>query len=94
MEGSILDSQYWLDRKRKSVNLMNMSSLGFLYWLEDSASTLSDPKLNSDDYAACGEGYPIRIECMDVIGTICVSKLPDHLDDHQLIIDALSAFNQ
>lgn len=92
MEGAILDSNYWLDRKRKSVMLMSMSSLRFLYWLEASHATLSDRKLNPDDYAACGGGYPIRIEGMDVVGSICVSGLPDHLADHQLITDALAAF--
>lgn len=92
MEGAILDSDYWLERKRNSVNLMSMSSLRFLYWLEDAGTDLRGRKLDPDTYAAGGGGYPIRIKGMDVIGSICVSGLPNHLDDHQLITDTLDAY--
>ena len=91
-EGSIADSELWLARKRNAVNLMSMSSLRFMYWLEDLGSTLEDRKLNPNDYAAGGGGFPIRLKGTGVIGSICVSGLPNHLDDHQLILDTVSEY--
>jgi uncharacterized protein (UPF0303 family) len=91
-DGSVLDSELWLARKRKSVDLMSMSSLRFKYWLEMKGKTLSDRHLNSNDYTASGGGFPIRLAGTGVIGSICVSGLPSDLDDHQLITDSLGEF--
>lgn len=91
-EGSMADSELWLARKRNTVNLMSMSSLRFLYWLEDFGATLEERKLNPNDYAAGGGGFPIKFKGTGVVGSICVSGLPNHLDDHQLIVDTLRMF--
>ena len=91
-EGSIPDSERWLAGKRNSVNLMSMSSLRFMYWLEINSQTITDRKLNPNDYAACGGGFPIKIRGTETVGSICVSGLPDHFDDHQLIVDTLTEF--
>jgi uncharacterized protein (UPF0303 family) len=91
-EGAVLDSDLWLERKKNTVNLMNMSSLRFMKWLEIRNETLNDRKLNPNDYAAGGGGFPIRINNTGVIGSICVSGLSNHLDDHQLIIDTLTEY--
>lgn len=91
-EGSVADSEFWLTRKRNSVNLMSMSSLRFLYWLGDFGATIEDRKLDPNDYAAGGGGFPIRLKGTGVVGSICVSGLPNHLDDHQLIVDTLTEF--
>ena len=90
-EGTIADSELWLARKCRSVQLMEMSSLRFLGWLEMNGETLSDRKLNPNDYAAGGGGFPIRVKGVGVIGSICVSGLP-HEQDHQLIVDTLQEF--
>lgn len=89
-EGTIADNELWLRRKRNSVELMSMSSLHFLAWLETGGETLESRKLNADDYAAGGGGFPILLRGTGMIGSICVSGLPDHLDDHQLIINTLA----
>lgn len=91
-DGAIFDSEYWLNRKRNSVELMSMSSLRFLYWLEMIGETLSDRKINPEEYAACGGGFPIKIKGMGVVGSICVSGLPNHVDDHQIIVDSIKEF--
>ncbi len=91
-EGSIQDSALWLSRKRNSVDLMSMSTLRFLYWLEMIGETLQDRKLNPDDYAAGGGGFPIRLNGTGVVGSICVSGLMQHEDDHQLIVDSVKQF--
>jgi uncharacterized protein (UPF0303 family) len=91
-EGTVKDSEFWLERKKNSVNLMNMSSLRFMYWLEMIGETVADRKLNPNDYAAGGGGFPIRLSGTGVIGSICVSGLPNHLDDHQIVVDTLTEF--
>ncbi len=91
-DGTIKDSSFWLERKKNSVDLMNMSSLRFMYWLEMMGENLEDRKLNPKDYAAGGGGFPIRLKDTGLIGSICVSGLSNHLEDHQLIVDSLTEF--
>ena len=75
-EGAKPDSELWLARKRNAVDLMETSSLRFFAELEDAA----------------GGGFPIRLRGTGVIGSICVSGYPDHVDDHQLIINTLAEY--
>ncbi|MDD2534259.1 MAG: heme-binding protein [Eubacteriales bacterium] len=91
-DGSVLDSEMWLLRKRNSVELMAMSSLRFNAWLSEGGRTLESRHLNSELYAACGGGFPILLKNTGMIGSICISGLPSDLDDHQVILDALQAF--
>ena len=67
---------------------METSSLRFFAELEDAGETFADRKLDPNEYAA-GGGFPIRLRGTGVIGSICVSGYPDHVDDHQLIINNL-----
>ena len=91
-DGALPDSELWLARKRRTVELMEMSSLRFLAWLEVNGESLESRKLPADDCAAGGGGFPIRLRSTGVIGSICVSGMPDHMDDHQLVIDTLAEF--
>ena len=59
--------------------------------LEDAGETFADRKLDPNEYAA-GGGFPIRLRGTGVIGSICVSGYPDHVDDHQLIINTLEEY--
>lgn len=90
-DGSLLDSELWLQRKRNSVDLMAMSSLRFMNWLDMSGKELSDRKLDPADYAAGGGGFPIVLASTGMIGSVCISGLPNHIDDHQIVVDALTA---
>ena len=85
------DSELWLARKRNAVDLMETSSLRFFAELEDAGETFADRKLDPNEYAA-GGGFPIRLRGTGVIGSICVSGYPDHVDDHQLIINTLAEY--
>ena len=58
---------------------------------EDAGETFADRKLDPNEYAA-GGGFPIRLRGTGVIGSICVSGYPDHVDDHQLIINTLAEY--
>lgn len=91
MEGSKPESELWLARKRNAVDLMETSSLRFFAELEDAGETFADRKLDPNEYAA-GGGFPIRLRGTGVIGSICVSGYPDHVDDHQLIINTLAEY--
>ena len=91
MEGSRPESELWLARKRNAVDLMETSSLRFFAELEDAGETFADRKLDPNENAA-GGGFPIRLRGTGVIGSICVSGYPDHVDDHQLIINTLAEY--
>lgn len=93
-DGAVVDSEFWLDRKRQSVNLMSMSSLRFNYWLAMNGLSLLERQLDCNAYAVCGGGFPIRLAGTGVIGSICVSGLPNDLDDHQLIVDSLGDYQK
>ncbi len=92
-EGTTADNGLWLARKRRTVELMEMSTLRFLGWLEMNGETLADRKLCANDYAACGGGFPIRVKGAGVVGSICVSGMPHELD-HQLIAETIAIFLQ
>ena len=91
-DGTIPDSELWLARKRRTVDLMQMSSLHFMAWLETTQQTLASRGLDSTQYAAGGGGFPIAIHGVGVVGSICVSGMPDHMDDHQLVVDSIADF--
>lgn len=91
-EGTIPDSELWLTRKRNTVELMHMSSLHFMALLEENGETLEGRKLDAAAYAAGGGGFPISLRGTGTVGSICVSGMKDHMNDHQLVIDSLSDF--
>ena len=43
-DGALPDSELWLQRKRRTVDLMHMSSLRFLAWLEENGETMEEPQ--------------------------------------------------
>lgn len=88
-EGTVPDSELWLARKRKSVDLMQMSTLAFMAWLGANGETMEGRKLSANEYAAGGGGFPIMLKGTGCIGSICVSGASDHMDDHRLVICAL-----
>lgn len=90
-DGSLADSELWLDRKRRTVNMFAMSSLRFMYRLEMYGQTLEDRKLDPNEYAAGGGGFPIVLRNAGLIGSICVSGMA-HTDDHKVIVDAIKSY--
>ena len=88
-DGSLPDSELWLERKRNAVELMQMASLRFGCWLEENGETLESRKLNPDDFAPGGGGMPIILKGTGVIGSVCVSGEPNHLDDHAIVTTAM-----
>ncbi|MCD8355650.1 MAG: heme-binding protein [Clostridia bacterium] len=88
-DGSLPDSELWLERKRNAVELMQMGSLRFGFWLEENGESLESRKLNPNEYAPGGGGMPIILQGIGVIGSVCVSGEPNHLDDQSIVVTAL-----
>ena len=91
MDGTTLYNDRWLDRKENTVRLMEKSSLRVYMELKMNEETLEDMLLDPREYAACGGGFPIRVEEAGVVGTVAVSGL-DHVSDHDLLIKSISKY--
>ncbi|WP_087064815.1 heme-binding protein [Intestinibacillus massiliensis] len=90
-EGACLNNIKWLERKARTVTQFEMSSLRTMAQLEVNGEDYVAQKLNPNDYALGGGGFPLTVRGVGVVGVIAVSGLP-HLDDHQLIVDTLAEF--
>lgn len=87
-EGATKHNTEWLDRKVNMVTQMHKSSLAVYCDYELKGITLEGERLNPMNFALCGGGFPLTVKGVGVVGAIAVSGLP-HLDDHQVMIDAL-----
>ncbi len=90
-DGTTRYNEQWLQWKRNTVNMKQMSSLRVFAELEQSKETMEDWFLDPKEFAACGGGFPIRIKNSGVVGFIGVSGLP-HLQDHEVVINALQDY--
>jgi uncharacterized protein (UPF0303 family) len=89
MEGTGVDHDKWIARKRKTVILTEHSSLLIRLELERNGQNLAERYLvDGNEYVASGGGVPIKLKETGLVGTIVVSGLPD-VDDHAVIIAAL-----
>ena len=89
MDGTNLYNEQWLTRKENTVRTLEQSSLRLYMSLRETQETLEERFLNPNEYAACGGGFPIRVEEVGVIGSIVVSGL-DHVSDHDLLVKCIS----
>lgn len=90
-DGTTLRNQMWLERKIRTVKLMEKSTLNFYTSMRKSEKTLEDLGLEEKDYACCGGAFPIRMEEAGVIGTIAVSGM-NHVSDHDFIVKCVSKY--
>ncbi|MFA9378804.1 MAG: heme-degrading domain-containing protein [Lachnotalea sp.] len=90
-DGTNLVNEKWMDRKFNIVKVTEKSSLYAAMLLQRSEETLEDWGLNAKDYAACGGGFPIRVEEVGVIGAVVITGL-DHVTDHDLLIKCISKY--
>ena len=87
-QGTCLDNQIWMDRKFRTVSLVERSSYGQWAQSQISGKNVAAHGLSDADYVFCGGGFPIRLKTGEMVGVITVSNLP-HEQDHQFIIDSL-----
>jgi len=85
------DNEYWLMRKHNTVTRFRTSSLATAVNMKLKGATLAARGLSAEEYVFAGGGFPLYVENAGIIGSICVSGLKD-FEDHQLIVDACSAF--
>ena len=78
MDGTNLYHEQWLTRKENTVRLTEKSSLRMYMDLRERGESLTDRFLDEKEYAACGGGFPIRVEEVGVIGTVAITGL-DHV---------------
>ena len=84
--------EMWLERKRKTVNLLEKSSLRVSAELKTTGQTLEkDMLLNPMEYADCGGGFPLRIKNGCIFGFVGVSGLADMVE-HAALIGGLQRF--
>lgn len=86
--------QYLMDGKnedqwaRRKENVVLESGHSSYYVFLDQEN---QPFVNDETHVVCGGGYPIIVQG-EVRGCITVSGQRDHVDDHQLIINALERY--
>lgn len=85
-EGAEMNNAIWMDRKIRTVTQFGHASL---YVMAELGGDPTDQKLDANQYALCGGGFPLIVRGVGMVGVITVSGLP-HLDDHQLIISTLA----
>lgn len=84
--------EMWLERKRKTVQLFEKSSLRVSAELKTTGQTLEkDMLLSPMEYADCGGGFPLRMKDGCIFGFVGVSGLEDVID-HAVLIEGLDRF--
>lgn len=90
LAGSTADNPHWLRRKANTVHRFHKASYRMV--LEHNGpDDFFGPRRGVDnaDYVMAGGGFPIRVKSAGMIGSICVSGLPDR-DDHRLVVEVLA----
>lgn len=90
-EGTDLTNQLWMERKYRTVALMERSSLLATVDCLISGQRIPDMGLSEADYVLCGGGFPIRGRGGNILMIATVSALP-HQQDHRFLVDCLSKF--
>ena len=92
MEGTSPDNDQWILRKNRVVNRFHISSYRMGIKLRIAGKSMEDAYfISSQEYAAHGGAFPIRIKGSGVVGTITVSGLPQK-DDHGLLTEVLKEY--
>ncbi|MGN1008445.1 MAG: heme-degrading domain-containing protein [Butyricicoccus sp.] len=88
-EGAGRHNVEWAGRKINTVNQFGKASLRVWAEFEHNGQTMEEERLDPMKFAMCGGGFPLIVRGVGQVGVIAVSGLP-HLDDHQVIVDALT----
>lgn len=81
----------WLDKKFNTVKMTEKSTLHVCLLLEKEEETLADWGLDSREYASCGGGFPIKVEEVGVIGSICIAGM-EPVSEHDLLVKCISKY--
>jgi uncharacterized protein (UPF0303 family) len=90
LPGASPDNEDWARRKGNVALRCHASSYLVKLRLEaEGRSPWPDAVLNTQEYAAHGGGFPVRVQGTGVVASIAVSGLPSH-EDHGLIVNVLA----
>ncbi len=90
-EGANFGSQSWIDRKFRTVQEFETSTLGYALYIKSRGATLVDRGLDPTKYVACGGGFPIVVKDAGLVGAAIISGLTD-VEDHAVLIHCLSEY--
>ncbi len=88
-ENTNLNNQNWMDRKFRTVALMECSSLRAWAVSFLSGEQIPTHGLSEREYVFCGGGHPICLKTGEIVAVLTVSNLPHYLD-HSFIVNSLS----
>ena len=88
--GITLDHEFWLQRKRATVERFGRSSYAIGLELARDGSTLEARQgLATQQFAVHGGGFPLRLEKTGCVGAVVLSGLPQR-EDHSMVVQALA----
>lgn len=92
LPGTSADNDFWIRRKNNVVNRYGHSSLYMGTLCRAQGTTFEEKsRLDRDQYAASGGGFPVIIRNVGVVGTVTVSGLPQ-VEDHEFVVRMLREF--
>ncbi|MBB2201990.1 heme-degrading domain-containing protein [Gluconacetobacter tumulisoli] len=92
LEGATPDNLGWIARKTRVAERFHRPSYAIGLLLQQEGKTITARfGLPEAEYAPFGGAFPLRVRGVGVVGTVCVSGLPQR-EDHRLVVEALGAF--
>jgi uncharacterized protein (UPF0303 family) len=92
LPGSKVENDWWISRKARVVKLKHHSSLYERVRSEErSEDWFAVNKVNEEEYAIHGGGFPLLTKSHGFVGTLLISGLPQ-VDDHLLGVEVITEF--
>ncbi|MCU8515810.1 heme-degrading domain-containing protein [Vibrio vulnificus] len=92
MNGTSIDNQQWIARKRNVVDRYQHSSWYMGQYFKAKGKTIEEASLvDGKTFAPFGGSFPLMIRNVGAVGSISVSGLPQY-EDHLLVVETLESF--
>jgi uncharacterized protein (UPF0303 family) len=92
LPGTSADNDFWVRRKNNVVNRYGHSSLYVGTLFRAQGTTFEEKsRLDADQFAAHGGGFPVIVRGVGVVGTVTVSGLPQ-VEDHEFVVRMVREF--
>ncbi|KAI8980932.1 hypothetical protein BDB01DRAFT_724650 [Pilobolus umbonatus] len=92
MQGTSLDNEEWIRRKRNTVKRFNHSTYYMKNYLAKQSKSFEEKYYASEkEYSIHGGGFPLKIKNVGVVGTIVMSGLAQ-MEDHNLLADTIHQY--
>ena len=88
--GTVLDNEFWLQRKRATVERFGRSTYRMGRELERDGSSLEAKQgLPAREFCVHGGGFPLRLRGTGCVGAAVLSGLPQR-QDHAMVVEAMA----